>query len=436
MSITLHSINQPYSNETWTSEAVSLLVQITAKHGALIRKLVLKNAEFENITDFYNVLSRMPLLHELVLIRIKFDVAEHTNNEKQIWHINLNNLNKLSVNTCDWNIFQFFMTSPIKELKITNRFALVDAQQKETFMQFLQASTKLEFMEFDFMSYAKTFQTPMDREFGFKLKRLKYLSFSPSYDIHDIHKNFGTFIESQSSSLTELELNYVAPNIIMIIFTKLQNLEKLRLNASVLPNNTEFYIPFKKMQLLKELTLHDDIASEGAIKQVLLNCYNLETLTAHHDPHHYITNLLTFMAANNPMMKRLSIDTLPVEILPEMKFNHLKFLDIQTCNGLDNVVKFLHNNPVIETLSFNMPGEFIAPDDAVVADLINKTNLQHLIIEGDDNALSMMYNKINVNYRKLKSLELRSPSTQAGNKVLIKFCNYTSGSRPKDIFFQ
>lgn len=432
MSITLHSNNQPYSHETWTHDAMDLLMQATAKHGPLIRKLIFKHAEFENIRDFCSVLSSMPLLHELTLNRVKFKVEEDITNEKQAM---LSKLNKLTVNTCDWNIFKFFMTAPIKELQISNRFSIVDVQQRETYMKFLEASDKLESIELDLMSYAKTFNIPMDRNIRFKLRRLKYLSFSPSYEIDNIDRNFGTFLESQASSLTELNLNYVSPNVTKIIFTKLKVLEKLRLNAVVLPNNTEFYGCFKKMNHLKELILHDDIASDIAVKEILVNCCNLETLTAHYDPLHYISNLLTFIAANMPMLKNLSLDTLSVVMAPEVRFNHLKFLHIQTCINLENLIKFLNNNAVIETLSLNLADELIIPDDAILEALLNRSSLHHLIVAAGDSALNTIYSKIKVDYRKLKSLELR-PLTKPGDRVFIKFPDDKLDWQPKELLFK
>lgn len=431
MIIALSSSNEPYIKETWTDNAIHLLVRVAAKHGTHIRKLKFKHAEFENAEDFCSVLSSMPLLHDLTLSRVKFNIKEDFTKENEI---TLSKLNKLTVNTCDWNIFKFFMTSPIKELQISNKFAFVDVQQRATYMKFLEASTKLESIDFDLMSYAKTFQTPMDSKICLKLKRIKYLSFSPSYEVDHIDRNFGTFIETQALSLTELDLNYVSPNIIKIIFTKLQQLEKLRLNAVVLPSNSEFYGFLKPMPKLKELKLHDDIPSEVAVKQILVNCCNLETLTAHHDPCDYIPSLLNFMAANTTMLRHLSLDTLSVAISPEVRFNHLKFLHIQTCTNLDNLTKFLSNNATIETLSLNFADDLIIQVDAIVEALLKHSNLRHLIVCAQDFVLNEIYKKIKTDCKNLQSLELR-PITNAADKVLIKFPKDKSDWQPSENIF-
>lgn len=416
MKITLHTSDQPYFQEKWTDHALPLLVRITERHGALIRKLVFSHADLDNGLYFCRILSTMPLLQELTLHRITLGNVD-ANDANPVM---LSKLNKLTVSTCHWNIFQFFMTAPIKELQITNKFGYVDAQQREIYMKFLEASDKLESIELDLMSYAKTFNVPLSSEICLKLKRLQYLTFSPSYEISDIDRNFGTFLESQCASLTELELNYVSPDNVKIIFTKLTLLEKLRLNAAVLPDQREFYGSFKQMHRLKELILHDDIASEVAVKEILVNCCNLETLTAHYDPGHYIPNLLTFMAANNPKLKNLSLDSLSVVMPPQVKFNHLKFLHIQTCHSLENVIKFLANNAAIETLSFTFADDSIIPDDAFVDALLNQYNLQHLIVDAGQIALNAILDKVNVDYGTLKTLEMR-PLTWKRDPVRIEF---------------
>lgn len=419
MKIVLHTSNEPYIKETWTDNAIHLLATVTAKHGSHIRRLIFVHADIECAKDFSSILGSMPLLRELTLSRVKFNIEEDFTKDK---HFVPSKLNKLTVNTCDWNIFHFFMSSPIKELKIANKFAFVDVKQRAAYVQFLVASTKLESIECDLMAYAKTFQTQMDGNISFKLKRLKYFSFSPSYEFDEIDRNFGTFIESQAASLTELDLNYLSPNTVKTIFTKLKCLVKLRLNAVVLPNDSEFYGSFKQMPNLRELTLHDDIPSEVAAKQILVNCCNLETLTANHDPCDYIPNLLAFLAANTPMLKNLSLDTMSVAVPAEAKFNHLKFLHIQTCSDLPNLTKFLSNNVTIETLSLNFSDDSIVPvdADAYVDVLLNQSNIQHFIVAAADIILNAVYKQINNNSKNLKTLELR-PLTTAADKILVAF---------------
>lgn len=418
ITITLHSIdtiNQRYVNETWTDNAIDLLLQITGRHGTSVRSLVLVNGEFASQHDFLSVLSCMPLLNELVVIRVKVNLANDYINKNGTM---LSELNKLTVHTCNWNIFKFFMASPVKELRISNKFTFVDDQQRLAYMNFLDAATRLEFIEFDYASHGKTFRIEVGHKTGLKLQRLKYLSFSPSFE-NDIDRNFGLFLESQAASLTELNLNYVSPDIIKIIFTKLKHLEKLRLNAVVLPTEKAFYGSFGQMLHLKDLNLHDDIPSEVSVKEILVNCGNLETLTAEYDPGQYVSNQLTFMAANNPMLKSLALDALPNDIPPEAKFNHLKVLHIRTCLNFENVIKFLNSNDTVETLSLNLHTE-TTPDDAALDALLNRPNLLHLKITAAVTILREIYDKIKLDYKKLESLEMRPVSSTADN-VFIHF---------------
>ncbi|KAJ6648535.1 hypothetical protein Bhyg_03765, partial [Pseudolycoriella hygida] len=168
--ITLHSSKQPYYLEKWTENAINLLMRVAVRHGPYIRKLVLTNAEIKNSCDFSSILSSMPLLNEVVLNRVKVDeVDDFTGGNEAL----LSKLNKLRISTCDWDIFKFFISTPIRELQVSNRFASVDIQQREYYMPFLESSQRLESIELNLMSYAKTFSISLDGAICLKLKRLK-----------------------------------------------------------------------------------------------------------------------------------------------------------------------------------------------------------------------------------------------------------------------
>lgn len=428
ISLTLHSSVQPYVNIPWTGDAVHLLLQVMAKHGSSIRKMTLSHAEFETSTDFYGLLSSVPLLNHLSMHRVKFNVEKERIDNRTI----LTELTNLNLTTCDWNVFKAFMSSPIKTLQLSNKFSFVDAKQFDAYTAFLNASTKLESIEFDFASYGKTFRVPLVGS-DLRLKKLKYLSFSPAYEIDEIDANFGTFLASQASSLTELDLNYVGSDLIKIIFTKLTRLEKLRLNASVLPANREFYGPFKQMAQLKELTLHDNLPSEIAVKEILVRCGGLQSLIAHHDPNQYVPSLFGFIAANSPSVKRLSLDALSEVVSPDGTFTHLKYLHIQVCSNLNTVIDFLNINSTVETLSLILADDTSA-DGAVIDELLKCPNLRHLIIAATHGILNGIYQRVKVDYKKLKSLEL-GPLPGAADKVFIRFPEDRSEWKPSEHIF-
>lgn len=147
MNITLHSTdatNHRYVNETWTDNAIDLLLQVIERHGTSVRKLVLVNGQFDNPIDFCTIFTCMPLLNELIIIRVKVNASDDFVNENRS---TLSELTKLTVHTCNWNIFKFFMASPVKELQISNKFTFVDDQQRLAYMSFLDVATKLESIE-------------------------------------------------------------------------------------------------------------------------------------------------------------------------------------------------------------------------------------------------------------------------------------------------
>lgn len=418
---------------TWNSNnpphAMALLVQISSKHGKQIRKLALSLAEFENPKYFYKILNNMPLLAELEVNSVKLLMGDFTLETP----LTMRHLTTLTVNASDWNLFSYFMASTIRNLKISNKFMYVDSQQRQTYIRFLEASDKLESMEFDLMSFAKTFHTQLNSKILFKLKRFKCLVFSPDYDTGDVYMNFATFLESQALSLKELELNYVLPSITQIIFTKLKILEKLRLNSVSLPGRNEFYNQFKTMSRLKELTLHDAITSDIAVTEILAKCPNLETLNAQHDPMMHIPNLLSFIAVHNPKIKCLSLDYLLVAV--PSQFKHLKFLHIETCLNFEFLIAFLRNNASIETLSLSLVEDETVPDEPTIDALLDQPGLQNLRIRACDNTLKAIYNKVKIDYKKLKSLELTMLTRRTIDNILIKFPNDKSEWVPRNNLF-
>ncbi|KAJ6648533.1 hypothetical protein Bhyg_03763 [Pseudolycoriella hygida] len=359
-SITLR-LSEYEPNKKWTENVINSLVQVAVRHGP-IRKLVLSKAEIKNSSDFYRILSSMPLLNEVVLNEVKVDKVDDFTGGNEAF---LSKLNKLTISDSDWNIFKFFISTPIRELQIFNDLYFKDIPHPKNYMRFLQAFQQLESIELDKTSYTIMFRTTLDDAICLKLKRLKYSPFFRSYD-NNVARNFGTFLETQASSLTELDLNYVHPTIIKIIFTKLKVLEKLRINPMMLPIQSSFYASFKKMPKLKELILFDNIQSELAVKQILANCANLETFSASWDTYGFLDNIVNFMAANNPAVKSLSLVSLPKIISPELKFSHLKFLHVEMCDNFEHLLQFLDNNPTVETVSLNLEIDNVILDDATL----------------------------------------------------------------------
>ncbi|KAJ6648545.1 hypothetical protein Bhyg_03775 [Pseudolycoriella hygida] len=419
ISITLHS-----RDYMWTYKPINLLVQIAARHGPNIRKLALSNADIENSSDFSSILSSMPLLNEVVLNRVKVDEVDDFTGGNEAF---LSELNKLTLSNCYWIVFKFFKSTPIRELQISNDVDFENVQQSEYYMQFLQGSQRLESIEVKSMRSAQTFKTTLDGAICLKLKRLKYWSIRPMYDIKNIDSIFGTFLEAQASSLTELELEYVHPTIVKIIFTKLKVLEKLTINGKMLPSESSFYASFKKMPKLKELVLRDHITCELAVKVILANCANLETFSFRGEPISFLDNILNFMAANNPAVKSLS---LPEIISPELKFHHLKFLHVSDYETFENLLQFLNYNPTVETLSLSFYKTGGILDDSTLEALLSHPNLRHLVVTADYIALNDIYDKIKSDYRNLKSMDLRSHGEDNG--TLIRFPNDKAQWKPLD----
>lgn len=172
----------------------------------------------------YDILSYMPLPSELELNHVKLNFEVGLTNEKPII---LKKLTKLTIHFCDWNLFELFMVKPIKEVKISNKLAVMDHEQRNTFIRFLESSHQLESIHLDENAFAVAFETQLNSTVGFELKRVKASLYAPGYQVPQTFKNFATFLESQASSLKELDFNHVFYQVIDTIFPKLYALEIL-----------------------------------------------------------------------------------------------------------------------------------------------------------------------------------------------------------------
>lgn len=393
MSVTLSSSNYP--------NAVELFTQICVQHGSQIRKLSLVEADFKRVNELYDILSSLPLLEVLEISRTKFTLPA-CEELSCIQPVQIRKLKSLKVDRSNWILFQYSIGSQITSLATTGT---VIRPGKKWLINFLEASTKLESIEFDFVAFSNVFQSRLVGNFPFKLRRFKYISYSYSSENAEIDENFERFLESQAPSLQELVIGYASAGIVATIFLKLKFLKKLRINSVSLPHNQEFYDGLKPSLSLTEVTCHDIVLDETAARGFLGNCPNLESLKAIHDSVGVISSNLQFIARHNPKLKALSIETLGAQLKPEVRFGSLKFIHLQHVEDVKVLLSFLGSNSTIETLSVREVVEENLIDEFVEA-LLGHPNVNYLRLGGSFEAIKKIYDKIKVDYGKLKSLEL------------------------------
>lgn len=420
MSVHLHSAHY--------KQSVDLLVQASSRYGCQIRSLTLYDSEFEALKDFAELMKSFPLLEDLALIKTTLKPPSQKD-ILQIEPVVLKELRSLNFNSSNWAFFQCIIGSQITKLSACHKMNIIT--DRDCFIRFLEASKKLEAIDIDSRVYVRLFEFPFRQSFPFKLSSFKFHWHFPSTDVGDADINFDKFLLNHASSLEDLQLNYVSPDQLRTIFSKLGKLLKLRINATSLPSDKDFYEQLSPLKNLKELIAHDKIPNEIAARGVLGNCPNLERLFMIHDPDYLISSLLPFIAIYNPNLKALSIETLKTTV--DAKFKFLKHLHVDVLVNLNFLTEFFKLNPTIDTFSFrwiNMQESY----EEIIESLIEVDSLKHLKFFGSFAELKIVFDKVKQNYKNLKSLEL---SLNSGNKrsLLFNFPDEFSSWNPKCDFF-
>lgn len=397
--------------------ATELFVKLSLRHGSHIRKMVLHKAEFRHSKDFRNILRNLPLLEELEISRTSFKLPESEEHFK-IQPVVLRKLKSIRVVYSSWIFFQYLVGSQISTLILST--AQVRLSERENLINFLEASEKLESIEMDREAFERIFQSNFSRSFPFKLKRLKFFSYTFKSEVNQVDENFIEFLESQASSIQDLALEYSSREILQTIFTKLVHLRRLKLNSNSLPTDKEFYDQLTTFKHLKEIDADDRIPNDIAAKGLLRNCPNLEILKVECDPNDVIAEILPFILTHNPKIKNLLIDCLKIQHLPEVRFRFLKVLHVFLFKNEDYLLSFIRANPMIETLKVKWVYEstFI---EKVLHELMDHTNLRHLKFGGKPETMRAIYNQIKGDYKKLRSLELNFKTDTGMHTTMVEF---------------
>lgn len=226
---------------------------------------------------------------------------------------------------------------------------------------------------------------------------------------------FGKFLEDQAT-VNELQLNYVPSYILKIILSKLKALKVFRINSTSLPVDKEFYDQFLTISSLKELTLHDAIPSEEAVRSLPRLFPNLEVLKAIHDPQALMSRVLPFISMKNTHLETLQIETLKLDERDEVVMKSLKFLHLEKITDLDSLSLFFRSNPLVETLSFNCYDD--SSNNEMIAKLLAFPNLKHLKISASIEGSKTIIDVVKKHCKTLKSLELIVRGDKATKSLL------------------
>lgn len=403
--------------------SVEMFVDITLHHGSHVRVLILHKADFHNPKDFCDILRNVRLLEELEVSRTSFDLSEDDDDFEveaayNVRPVKLKHLKIIKVVYSSWKLFQYLIGSQITTLLAST--AQVRKSERESLISFLEASQKLEYIEIDREGFERIFTTSFSRDFPFKLKNFKFFSYTFKSEVNQVDANFIAFLESQASSLEELTFEYSSREILQTIFTKLKNLRKLKLNSNSLPTDKEFYDQLEPFEYLKEFDADDRIQNETAAMGILRNLPNLEILRVECDPNDVISEILPFIAYNNPDLRTLQIDSLKANHAIDVKFEYLEEFHVFLFKDADILLSFIRNNPTITTLKVKWVYEQSFIDDVLDA-LMSETSVKHLKLGCKLDTARAIYDKIKHDHRNLRSLELRFKADSIERISYIEF---------------
>lgn len=392
-------------------KAVKLFPEVSCRFGSQIRSLTFNECEFVLGEHFCGLVKNLPLLEELEVVRSKFHQVIEARLDK-LQPVALKKLKTLKFDKSSWSLFQCLVGTQVKHLKIAP--AILSFNERPYLINFLQACHDLESIEVVPPAFTRIFETDFRNKMSFKLKSFKCIQVLP-FDDQEASENFSDFLTSHAATLTELQLNYLTPALLKTILTKLKVLKKLRINSTSLPVDKEFYDQFIAVKSLRELTLHDEISDEEAVKGILRIATNLEVLKSIHDARGLISNLIPFLSLHNQCLKALHVETL--KLASTSIFDAIESLHVESIDDIDSVVNFIKSNPTIETLSF---GRIKAgqPIEDVVKKLLEIESLQHLKFTGSFECSKEIFAHLKVYYKKLKSLEL-NVIYDKGSKYLL-----------------
>lgn len=379
-------------DDTHAQNTSELFVRIVEKCGSQVRKLILQDADFKDSSTLHKILMSMPLLEEM-------DIAELrcANALKHELPVTFYRLKTLKISNVDWRLFQYLKAPNITSFEVDDTEMNTSDSSIEFLASFLKSSRDIESLGIEENIIDKIFSSKAIKSFPLKLKKIEF----QNNDQSDQH--FSRFLASQASSLEELEIQFGSREIYEVIFKEMKCLKTLRMNMDTLPTDKEFYDKLRPVESLKEIFSNFGFSDEVSAKGILGNCPNLEVLNVTMDGNGF--DLLSFIAINNPKITTLSIKTLKDHTTPEVKFKALKRLQLYEVKNVEFLLTFLRNNSTLETLSiWWIDEDVLQPKDLDV--LMNESNLRHLKFMGECETMKAIYDKLKVDYKKLKSLEL------------------------------
>lgn len=364
----------------------SVIKEITASFGSQIIQLKLQKTIFTNFEEFSLMLLDLKVLEVLELDEVRFTRVIVGSRTRSL------------------------PVAQLKELSVSGNCS----QFYRRFFRLLKNAQKLTTLKLCALACDRIFQTAPRNKLA--LKRLDIEVYHIFDNALRVEENLALFFISQRNSLIELRLStwhkwIISERVLAAVFNSLENLETFHFDASELGIVPRSFQGLPKLKNLKQLTFKGNYNNDTLILFFELSP-NIESLILDQKN----SEILNWISNENLKIRELLIESFNSTNCSKLILNSLQKISVNKVENIKNWLTFVCNNPTIEALEINSANKLFTK--SAIKTLIEQPNLKHIIIKGNLERMSEIYEKMKINYGKLKSMRL---IVDEGHEVLGDF---------------
>lgn len=364
----------------------SVIKEITASFGSQIIQLKLQKTIFTNFEEFSLMLLDLKVLEVLELDEVRFTRVIVGSRTRSL------------------------PVAQLKELSVSGNCS----QFYRRFFRLLKNAQKLTTLKLCALACDRIFQTAPRNKLA--LKRLDIEVYHIFDNALRVEENLALFFISQRNSLIELRLStwhkwIISERVLAAVFNSLENLETFHFDASELGIVPRSFQGLPKLKNLKQLTFKGNYNNDTLILFFELSP-NIESLILDQKN----SEILNWISNENLKIRELLIESFNSKNCSKLILNSLQKISVNKVENIKNWLTFVCNNPTIEALEINSANKLFTK--SAIKTLIEQPNLKHIIIKGNLERMSEIYEKMKINYGKLKSMRV---IVDEGHEVLGDF---------------
>jgi F-box-like len=381
---------------------------------AQVRNLKLYGPQTVENGKLLTFLSNMPLLENLDFS--PFLVSYETDSKP----CELNHLKRIHIDSVNCAALKFIVARKLEKIEV-HGYRVPKIEDVQSLVDFLKTAKNLQKLEINQHMFTRIFDSENQPQL-----RLNLTFFEMSYQCKmsaSTEKNFTSFLRSQASTLTHLNINNssnIPSKAYAVIISQLTNLSTLLIDVSNVPSQRTFYEKLTPSTSVKSLHLHEVFPNDDAAKGFLGNFPNVEKMVLHNQN---VGDYINYIAAYNTKLEDFELLSIVATLAADARLNNLKVLTISTIRDSDAWISLVKACPSINKFSVAWVDKDTIMEREVNF-LTQQPTLQHLKFDGDYEDIKIIFDAIKINYGNLKTLELvMSNTSEYGTTVTadVKF---------------